>query len=111
MRRVALLLLMLTVAREARCGVGSGYQVKVRFISMNGHTRDVFIPLDEREGRKLHFNPRDARRFVLEARRRYAEQLGFQRRIYGEDHWKIVPGLRVEVVKLNLPTGGSVDIP
>lgn len=110
MRRTIILLFALMLAGRTLCGP-SGFEVRVRFISAKGHTRDEFIPLSDEEGRQLQFNPRGARRYVLAARCQYAERLGFGRGIYGDDHWKIVPGLRVENVRLNTPAGGSIDIP
>lgn len=94
----------------AHAGEEPGHSVEVGFISFNGHERKIEVPVTERQAKRLQFFPREVSAVIDEARRIYAEKLGYSRKVYGPDVWKIVPGLRFDYADLNLPDGTTVEL-
>lgn len=87
-----------------------GPSVVVTFRSFHGHERVVRVSVSGHEYRELEVAPQRHQDFILEARRQYAESLGYSRRTHGPDVWKVVPGLRVTSVKLFDATGRSLRL-
>ena len=110
MNRMLLLVLVALAGGAAVRAEDSGYSVEVGFVTFHGHKRKVEVPVTEQQGRRLQFAPREAQSVIEEAKRLYAEKLGFSRKVFGPDAWKIVPGLRVDFADLNLPNGASVEL-
>ena len=86
------------------------HRVKVEFLSMNGHTRSIEYGLTSTEAARLEAVPTAVAPVVLRARHDYAQQLGYTDAKYGPDYWKIVPGLRVQRVRVRRDNGSWTDV-
>ena len=78
-------------------------KVVVTFRTINGHKRIVDVPITRGQAREAQISSTAAAAYVVEARRRYAQMLGYKDRDHGHDVWKIIPGLRVDEVELKVP--------
>jgi hypothetical protein len=108
-------MLLLTVtflvfAAYVHAGEDPEYSVEVGFLTMNGHQRKIEVKVTEKQAKRLQFFPREVSEVIDEAKRLYAEKLGFSRKTYGPDVWKIVPGLRFEYADLNMADGTTVEL-
>jgi hypothetical protein len=106
-RWMALILSMILV-REA-CAAAT-HTVKVEFLSKHGHTRAIEYAIDAAEAARLETLSAAVINMVARARHDYAGQLGYTVDKYGPDCWKIVPGLRVQRVRVRRADGPWMDV-
>lgn len=103
------LALMLSIALSTAARADD-HELRVEFLSKNGHVRKVKLPVQASEASRLEAFPPAAEAHVIKARETYAAGLGYTRETHGSDAWKIVPGLRVLRVSLHAPGGRVTPI-
>lgn len=102
--------LILSSSLVSAAGAAETHRVKVEFLSKNGHTRAIEYPVSAAEASRLESLPAEVAGVVLRARHDYAQTLGYTVDKYGPDYWKIVPGLRVQRVRVKRESGAWSDV-
>lgn len=93
-----MLVMALVLAAEAMAADAS---LQVEFLTMNGHTKKIKMPIARAAAAAMEATPRVLNEQIEKAKMKYADTLGYSEARFGKDAWKMVPGLRVRSVKLD----------
>ena len=80
--------LLALVTLQAR---NSDYVLELTIVTDRQESFELYVELNDRELNKLRNNPSiEIKPYLVEARRKYADDIGYRREIYGEENYKMV---------------------
>lgn len=103
------LVLLVLIAAPALAATPSNFKVVVWFRTAGG-LKPMGYHLKEPSARSLEGNPRKTAELVDKARGDFAEKLGYSRRLFGQDNWKLAGPMVVAAVTLYNPAGRQTQL-
>jgi hypothetical protein len=109
-RRAAAIAVFLLAAAGLMVGAWSkDYRLELTVVTDKQEDYLLVVDLDQREFKRLENDPHtEIATYLLQARRTYADQIGYRREIYGEENYKMVKVVSYDFVVKDIGRGNVV---